>query len=213
MALLTNTPAGSHLPMVKNLGIRPMKSDGDVTKPLLQGGHITLRTPVTSDADWRMTLGRHPGIVRMFGGIIDHWEPVEHEEAVRWISGLITHPHAWIIETNQRGIGEIRLDGLNPDDETARLAIGIYDPDLLGQGLGTEATRILLSHAFGTLRLHRVSLRVLDFNTRAIASYRRCGFRIEGRERQNCRIGDERHDDIIMGLLRDEFEGQSPSTS
>lgn len=176
-------------------------------KPILRSSRVTLRAPRPADVEWRIALGRHPEIVSMFGGSIDHWEPMEAETAERWISSLVAHPHAWIIEADSRGIGEIRLDAMNPDDETARLAIGIFNPAMLGQGFGTEATHLLLAYAFGTLMLHRVSLRVLDFNTRAIACYKRCGFRIEGRERQNCRIGDARHDDIIMGLLRDEYDG------
>ncbi len=188
-----------------------MNAESQATKPRLCGSRVTLRAPLASDVAWRIALGRHPEIVRMFGALIDAWEPVGRESAGRWIEGLTEHPHAWIITAEDRGIGEIRLDGLDPDDETARLAIGIFDPAMLGRGLGTEATRLLLAHAFGTLNLHRVSLRVLAFNTRAIACYRRCGFQIEGRERQTCRIGGTRHDDIIMGLLRDEFDGGTPS--
>jgi len=48
-------------------------------------------------------------------------------------------------------------------------------------------------------------VRVLAFNERAIRCDQACGFAVEGRERQSCRIGEERFDDIIMGLLAPEF--------
>ena len=50
-----------------------------------------------------------------------------------------------------------------------------------------------------------MDLRVLAINERAIACYRRCGFVEEGREREAARIGDEWHDDIIMGILAHDF--------
>ena len=48
-------------------------------------------------------------------------------------------------------------------------------------------------------------MRVLDFNSRAIAAYEKVGFVIEGRERQAARVGDDWHDDIIMGLIAEDF--------
>ena len=74
-----------------------------------------------------------------------------------------------------------------------------------GRGLGTEAIRLVLRHAFGTLGMHRVDLKVLDFNARAIAAYRACGFVEEGRERESCWVDGRWHDDVIMGVLDREF--------
>jgi RimJ/RimL family protein N-acetyltransferase len=82
---------------------------------------------------------------------------------------------------------------------------GLQVPSLLGQGLGTEVTRLVLAHAFGEMRLHQVGLRVLAFNDRAVRCYESCGFRVEGRERETTRVDGEWHDDLIMGVLAPEF--------
>ena len=92
-----------------------------------------------------------------------------------------------------------------PFGRKARLAIGLYAPQFLGRGLGAESLRLVLRHAFGTLGMHRVDLRVLDFNDRAIAAYRACGFVEEGRERESCWVEGRWHDDVIMGVLDREF--------
>ncbi len=63
----------------------------------------------------------------------------------------------------------------------------------------------VLRYAFGTLDLHRVDLKVLDFNLRAIRCYLACGFREEGREREAARVDDRWHDDVIMGILAHEL--------
>jgi RimJ/RimL family protein N-acetyltransferase len=91
-----------------------------------------------------------------------------------------------------------------------RAAIGIADAALLGQGLGSEAIQLAVAHAFGPMGLHRLSLRVLAFNGRAIRAYQKCGFRVEGRERESALIDDVWHDDLIMGLLaEDDRPGQA----
>jgi RimJ/RimL family protein N-acetyltransferase len=64
---------------------------------------------------------------------------------------------------------------------------------------------LVLDFAFNTLRLHRVSVRVLAYNERAIRSYQKCGFTIEGRERETVFVDGKWRDDVIMGLLDREF--------
>ena len=128
-------------------------------------------------------------------------------EAMRWFENITAHPHAWVVEHGGRLLGDIRLhlDALSQQDARARLAVGFYDPNKLGKGLGREAIRLALAHAFGTLGLHRVSLRVVAYNTRAVRCYAACGFVVEGREREAALVGGERHDDIMMGVLAREF--------
>jgi RimJ/RimL family protein N-acetyltransferase len=66
----------------------------------------------------------------------------------------------------------------------------------------------MLHNAFEELNLNRVWLEVHDFNARAIACYRKCGFIEEGRLRQDRYRNGEYGDTIVMGLLRDEFGAQ-----
>lgn len=72
-------------------------------------------------------------------------------------------------------------------------------------GLGRDAIRLVLAHAVGPLRLHRVGLRVIAFNMRAIRRYRACGFIEEGREREAALVGGAWYDDIMIGVLAHEF--------
>jgi RimJ/RimL family protein N-acetyltransferase len=65
--------------------------------------------------------------------------------------------------------------------------------------------RLLLGHAFDGLGLHRLSVRVLSHNARAIRAYEKCGFVFEGRERESALIDGAWHDDVIMGLIDREF--------
>jgi RimJ/RimL family protein N-acetyltransferase len=75
-----------------------------------------------------------------------------------------------------------------------------------GRGYGTEAMRLVLQFAFQELNLHRVSLGVFAYNERAIRSYEKAGFRIEGRLRQGIHRVNQRWDEVVMGILRSEWE-------
>lgn len=47
---------------------------------------------------------------------------------------------------------------------------------------------------------------MLAINERAIRSYKKCGFKIEGRERESAFLDGRWHDDLIMGLLEHELQ-------
>jgi GNAT superfamily N-acetyltransferase len=53
--------------------------------------------------------------------------------------------------------------------------------DFVGQGLGTDALRTLLRHAFGEWCFASVRLQVAATNARACRAYGKCGFRLTGR--------------------------------
>lgn len=177
--------------------------------PCLRSARVLLRPFEPSDVDGRVRCGRHPEIVRMFGGSPDFDEPVAMsvEAAAAWYEQVGTDPNPlhWAVEHEGQFIGTARLHGLDETDRRARYAVGILDHARLGIGLGTEITRAVLRYGFGTLGLHRIDLRVLAYNTRAISCYRRCGFVEEGRERGAAFIDGRWHDDVIMGILEHEL--------
>ncbi len=66
--------------------------------------------------------------------------------------------------------------------------------------------KIGLRYAFQELNLERVTLGVFAYNTRAIRSYEKAGFRHEGRERRYIHRDGERADVLFMGILRQEWQ-------
>ncbi|PYG31188.1 GNAT family N-acetyltransferase [Pelagimonas varians] len=167
----------------------------------LQRGSIVLRQPRAGDAEARFNLGQDPTIIRMFGKDPTALPPWTRESASAWVAEIQHHPSAWIIEYEGALAGSIRLNNVNLLDKKARLGIGLAHHEQLGQGIGRGAISLLLDHAFGPMGLHRVHLRVIEYNTRAIRCYEACGFRREGIERESARVGTEWHDDILMAKL------------
>ena len=63
----------------------------------------------------------------------------------------------------------------------------------------------MLELAFGRIGLHRVGLSVFAFNERAVRSYQKAGFQVEGRLREAIARDGRYWDEIHMGVLRDEW--------
>ena len=174
-------------------------------RPVLGHDDLRLRAPVAADIDARLELGSHFEILRMFGAT-EAPQAYTRAMAQDWVDAQLNEPHAYVIEQAGRLVGALRLHSIAPHDKRASLAIALLNPSTLGQGIGTRAMSILLDHVFGTLELHRISIRVIDYNDRAIAAYKKLGFQIEGRKREAAQVGDARHDDIMMGLLTHEWK-------
>ncbi|MFA1624570.1 GNAT family N-acetyltransferase [Rhizobium mongolense] len=173
---------------------------------VLKGMKVQLRPASLDDAEARLALGTDVDIGEMFGISRSDVRPMTRDGASQWAQKLAENPYAWIIEIEGRLIGEIRLHNLDVRDRRASMAIGLYDPTLLGKGVGSEAIRLLIQHAFVQLKLHRIGIRVLAYNTRAIRAYEKCGFVVEGRERETAFVNGTWHDDLMMGLLASEFQ-------
>jgi RimJ/RimL family protein N-acetyltransferase len=166
--------------------------------------NVKLRKILPGDAQARADLGFDPDILIGFGVSLSTPAPMELTKAEGWIGQISKHPYAWIIENDGRLVGEIRLDQVNFDDQRASLAIAIVDPTKVGQGIGRAAILQCIKIAFEDMKLHRLSVRVLASNLRAIRCYEACGFKREGVEREAALTDWGREDDVMMGLLASE---------
>jgi diamine N-acetyltransferase len=80
--------------------------------------------------------------------------------------------------TDSTPVGTAGLLGIGHANGTAEFAIVMGERR--GQGLGTEATRLVLDFAFHVLQLRNVLLETLESNVAALAAYERAGFRRVG---------------------------------
>ncbi|GAA0362970.1 GNAT family N-acetyltransferase [Bacillus horti] len=172
--------------------------------PALHSERLILRKPEEGDIQDRFTCGRSAEVEKMCGRSTIDLQPYTYEEAKHWVERLMSKPLAWSIEYQGRCIGQARLI-VNEIDRKARYAVGLFDESILGKGFGTEITQVVLHYAFSTLGLHRVELRVLEYNTRAIACYEKCGFVKEGLEREGALIDEKWFSDWRMSILEQEY--------
>jgi RimJ/RimL family protein N-acetyltransferase len=114
---------------------------------------------------------------------------------------------------SDRLLGTCAFSQLDGENGSALFHITIGEKDAWGQGFGTEATRLMLEHAFERLRLHRIGLSVFAFNERAIRSYRRAGFVLEGRAREAIRRDGRWWDEVEMSILDSDWRAIASATA
>jgi RimJ/RimL family protein N-acetyltransferase len=135
--------------------------------------------------------------------------PMRRDEIERFFAARVVGPDSLAlavhVKATGRLVGTCAFSQLDADNGSALYHITIGEKDVWGRGYGTEATRLMLAHAFDTLGLHRVGLSVFEFNTRAIRSYRRCGFQLEGRAREAIWREGRWWDEISMSILEPDW--------
>jgi RimJ/RimL family protein N-acetyltransferase len=135
--------------------------------------------------------------------------PMRPEEIDRFFEARVVGQGALAMAVHEKAtdrlIGTCAFSQLDGDNGSALYHITIGEADVWGRGYGTEATRLMLNHAFGTLGLHRIALFVFEFNERAIRAYRRCGFVVEGRSRESIWRDGRWWDELAMSVLESDW--------
>ncbi|HEY6746961.1 MAG TPA: GNAT family protein [Mycobacteriales bacterium] len=165
----------------------------------LRGPRVTLRPLDERDVDDQLRAVQDPEQLRLTG---TH-RAFTRTDIVAWCRSRAEAPgrYDWAVaETDGAGwVGECALNDIDTDNGSASFRIAL--DRRLGQGLGTEATGLVLDFAFGELGLYRVELEVFDFNVRAQKSYAKSGFTVEGVKRGGLLWEGVRHDVIMMAAL------------
>jgi len=138
--------------------------------------------------------------------------PMSDEEIERFFQTRLLSPEAVAYGIHERAtdrlIGLTTFSALDPDNGSVLFHITIGERDAWGRGLGTEATELMLWLAFDRIGLHRVGLSVFAFNERALRSYIKAGFRVEGRLRESIQRDGRYWDEVQMGVLREEWQAR-----
>lgn len=174
------------------------------TAPVIKGYKVLLRQPKESDLIDYLNVEENEELIRMYGGDTRNLSPKTKERAQRFINAILKNKLEWCVEFEGRLVGKARLI-INERDNRARYAVGLFDYKVWGKGLGTEITQLILGYAFEELKLHLIDLRVLQYNTRAIRCYEKCGFVQEGIEREGALIEGKYKTDVFMSILDREY--------
>jgi RimJ/RimL family protein N-acetyltransferase len=116
---------------------------------------------------------------------------------VRWADSIKTrlcHKH----------IGNISLSNLHPTFRTAEISI-IIGEQVRGCGYGTEAIKLLASHAFTRMNLNRLQAGAVVKNIGCTRAFEKAGFQKEGILRQAYYCEGEYQDVQIMSIVKDDW--------
>jgi RimJ/RimL family protein N-acetyltransferase len=90
----------------------------------------------------------------------------------------------------------------------ATLGMMIGDRQYWGKGYGTAVIKLFVRFLFTRYNLHRIDLATFSENQRAIRSYEKCGFVAEGVRRKAMWTVNGYRDQVMMGLLREDWDAQ-----
>ena len=136
--------------------------------------------------------------------------PFTLKDEDKWLEShsALNDTYGFAVETleDSRYIGSCSVNKVDWKNSIVEVGIAITDSDYLSRGYGTDAMKTLIRFIFNEMNIHKVKLGVYSFNKRAIRSYEKCGFRVEGVLRDEIYREGKYHDIITMGILRDEFD-------
>jgi RimJ/RimL family protein N-acetyltransferase len=101
--------------------------------------------------------------------------------------------------------GEALLWGMDLHNRSAHVGISLR-PAVRGHGLGVDVVRVLCRYGFAIRGLHRLQLETLADNHAMIAIAEKLGFTREGTTRGSSWVNGRFADDVIFGLLTEEFD-------
>lgn len=176
---------------------------------MIQGDRIRLRAMEREDLPQFVNWLNDPDVRQGLAAFL----PLSMVREELWFEETLKHPveqQPLSMEANINAIwkliGSIGFHDIDWVSRKAEIGIMIGEKSLWNKGYGTEAMRLMLQHGFETLNLHRVYLKVFSNNPRAVRSYEKAGFVLEGKLREAHFVDGSYTDDLIMGVLRSEWQ-------
>jgi len=109
-------------------------------------------------------------------------------------------------------VGSVGLWMIDTHHRSAHIGISLL-PSVRGQGLGRDAIEVVCRFGFEIRALERLSLETLELNAAMRATATACGFVEEGRLRSAAWYLGRRVDDLVYGLLADEWRARPAQQS
>ncbi len=109
-----------------------------------------------------------------------------------------------LLDTEKKFIGIAEFFNISWKNKRAEISL-VLKPAYRGQGYGYEAVCKLLDIGFGELGFHRIWLRVLEHNQKAIQCYQKAGFVQEGICREESLRQGSFRNQLQMSILRSEW--------
>lgn len=170
-----------------------------MTHPILTGERVTLRQLTHDDLPRILEIVLQPGVREWWSGY-----DMPRLRADTFETPGVT---SLAVELGSELIGLVMYsEETDPFYKSAGVDITL-DADHLGQGLGTDSLRTVAQHLFEARGHHRLTIDPAVDNERAIAAYRKVGFRPVGVMRAYEMDADGiYHDNLLMDMLAEELQ-------
>ena len=133
---------------------------------------------------------------------------ISHEEHLAWWAKtkIRADQKYFMYEMAGAPTGIAAFTGI--DIQSRNSVWAFYASPTAPRGTGSKMEFLMLEHAFGTLKLHKLYCEVLAFNTPVIKLHQKFGFKAEGVFREQHKVNDDFVDTYRLGILAAEWQEQ-----
>lgn len=134
---------------------------------------------------------------------------MEHQK--RWFDSLFTKTPEnimfGIVDKKGKLIGVCGLTWIDWKNSKAEASIYIGERAWQRKGAATDALKTLVKYGFASLNLHRIYAVIFEFNKESIKLFKKCAFKLEGKHREAHYVDGRYWDELVYGILKDEYRG------
>jgi RimJ/RimL family protein N-acetyltransferase len=183
---------------------------------MMQGGHemftgkkVRLREVRKEDAELINKLGNEEEVFINLSTRLPMPKPLQVEE--NWYQEYTKEYNEdfiqFVIETlDGTVIGKCGTGHIDWKNSCVTIWIFIGNPENRSKGYGSDALSLLVNFIFREMNMNRVQLYVFAFNERAVTSYKKVGFVVEGVQKQELFRNGTYNDVYIMSILKREYD-------
>lgn len=169
---------------------------------------IALRKLILSDVEFISKNAKNKDVTKYTYVISPPFDLVVAKKFIKKTQQEMRRKKAYEFGIELRGkeelIGTTNLFNINYKNKNADLGIWL-SKKYWGKGLAEEALNLILNFGFKQLKLKRIQARVLHKNIRAQKLLENSGFKYEGRLRKKTFFKNKWYDDLIYGILKEEY--------
>jgi RimJ/RimL family protein N-acetyltransferase len=160
---------------------------------------MDVRRATELDLPFIMATERLDGYDKLVG----RWEEARHREAFQDGS------HAYFVgDQDGEPVGFVLIRFWNaPERNSLVRRVAVADP---GKGIGRALLTAVLGRLFAETNAYRVQIGLFPENLRARRAYEAVGFKPEGISRGSAFFVGVHRDELVMSLLRPEWEAERP---
>jgi len=172
----------------------------------IKGKKVLLRAIEQADQELLHRWANDPAIWPMLAS----WHfPTSMKDQQQWFESLSAGSlhQRFAIEAPDLGlIGTANLVDINWKDRNAFHGMLLGDVDIRGKGYGTDTIMAVMRYAFEELGLERLDGSMIEYNEASLAVYvKKCGWKIEGRQRNYYFRNNRYWDKIVVGVTRGDY--------
>jgi len=114
--------------------------------------------------------------------------------------------YAICLKENKKHIGNLKIGPINHKHKVSDLITVIGDRNYWGKGLAVESIKIGTDLAFKKFKIRKLSAGIYSGNIGSIKAYKKAGFIVEAKLKDQFIEGGKYHDKIIVGYFNPNFK-------